>query len=507
MKKALCIILVILILISCIGIYFIRNMMSWSKPEGEASDSTIVDTANGKLQGKLNGGVYSFLGVQYAVGEKLFQKAEKVENWEGVKTAFEYGTASNQSGTFGSLGSLITGNSYGNNCQNLNVWTPALDGEKRPVMVWLHGGGFATGTANSYNGESLAGKQDVVVVGVNHRLNMLGHLDLSEYGDEYKDSANIGIDDIIMALEWIQENIESFGGDPDNVTVFGQSGGGAKVLALMTAPDAAGLFHKAIIQSGATETVGVKFTTKEASLDLTESVLDKLGIDRDNIDKINEISYNDLMSAGSEALSEVAEKHQIPGSFGGYGMEWEPVVDGRYIVDHPVTEDGFADVAHSLDIPVLIGSNINEWSRFVSSEQVEVTDEIKSAFVEAYPNENPEDARYFDTLIRMPMLKIMTAKADAGGANVYSYMFSYNNAAHGAEIPYVFAEGEGEMYDLMSSIWANFARSGVPSAEGLPEWEPYTGEGGACMIIDEVSYLDHHHDDYLIKLIKPGFDY
>lgn len=501
--KVLSIILIIALVISAVAVILIRQFMGWTPQDGVSSDGTIVDTLQGKLQGRENRGIYNFLGVEYAKAEKMFQPAKPIESWEGVKTAFEYGPASLQSGGFGNF---ITGNEYSNNCQNLNLWTPGLDGEKRPVMVWLHGGGFTSGTANGTIGENLALTQDVVVIGVNHRLNMVGHFDLSAYGEQYRDSANLGTDDIILALQWVQNNIEKFGGDPDNVTVFGQSGGGAKILALMTSPKAEGLFHKAIIQSGATETVGVRFTDKAASLDLTESVLRQLGITADNIDEINNVSYSDLMNAGSVALSEVAQKYQIPGPFGGYGMEWEPVVDGEYIVDHPVTEDGFAAVAHSLDIPLLIGSNLHEWS-FMPSEQIEVTDEIAAEYAKAYPNEEPSSASRTDTLIRMPMLKIISAKAEQGGAKVYSYLFTYGNAGHGAEIPYAFANGDGPMNSVMSSIWASFARDGVPSADGLPEWEAYTVEGGACMILDEQSYLTYHHDKELFKLIEPDFLY
>lgn len=176
-----------------------------------------------------------------------------------------YGPMSPQGGISG-LGEAASQDGTDNNSQNLNIWTPGIrDGEKRPVMVWLHGGGFSTGSANEqgYDGENLSRSGDVVVVSVNHRLNVFGYLDLSAYGEKYKDSANIGMRDIVDSLEWIQDNIENFGGDPDNVTVFGQSGGGAKVLALMSSPEAKGLFHKGIVQSGATETMGVVFNSQK----------------------------------------------------------------------------------------------------------------------------------------------------------------------------------------------------------------------------------------------------
>ncbi len=499
-------IIIVSVLLSLLLILVCGGLITWHvltrgfSQGGKASDSTVVETVYGQLQGRENDGVYNFLGVEYAHADKYFQRAEKPEKWEGVKEAFSLGAASLQSG----FTSALSGMRYSNNCQNLNLWTPGLDGEKRPVMVWLHGGGFATGSANTNNGEALAKSQNVVVVGVNHRLNAIGYFDLSAYGEEYADSANVGMWDIIDSLEWIRDNIAKFGGDPDNVTVFGQSGGGAKVLALMTSPEAQGLFHKGVVQSGATETVGVHFTSKAASRELTEKILDRLGISRDNIDAVQNVSYGALTGTGDAAMREVAEKYQIPAPFGGYGMEWEPVVDGEFLPTDPVTEEGFAEAGR--DIPLLIGSNLFEWS-FMSSEQVNVTDEISAEFAKAYPNEPIGDARNTDTLIRFPMLKIMSHKADQGGANVYSYLFTYGNSRHGAEIPYVFHEGNGAMDALMSSIWANFARSGIPSAEGLEAWEPYTRDGGACMILDETSYLAHNHDKTLLALIDPTYVY
>ena len=499
------IVLAVIIVLAIAGCFVLRHFTAPARQPGEITADAVVQTDKGALQGRTNNGVYNFLGVEYAVAEKLFQPAEEVGPWEGVKDATEYGPSSMQSNFLGDFGAWVSGVKYDNNCQNLNIWTPE-NAENAPVMVWLHGGGFSTGSAYAmaaYNGENLARTQNLVVVSVNHRLNILGHLDLSAYGEEYRYSANVGIYDIVQSLEWIQRNISAFGCDPDNVTLFGQSGGGAKILALMTSPYAKGLFDKAIVQSGATETVGVSFTEAEASRAITDNILGRLGISGDNIGEIQNVTYHDMMRAGDAALAEVGAQFSIPAPFGGYGMEWEPVVDGDFIPSHPVTEDGFAE--NGRDIPLLIGSNLYEWTRYMSSEQVDVTPEIETAFQEAYPNEPISDARYTDTLIRLPMLKIMSHKADQKGANVYSYLYTYGTSNHGAEIENVFANGSGYMSDTMSQIWADFARTGVPSAEGLPEWETYTRESGACMILDEECYLAHHHDDALMKLIKPDY--
>lgn len=237
------------------GVAYVRSQFIPDTTPGPGTNGEVVTVAEGQLQGTINDGVYRYLGVPYAEAAERFVPAESVTPWEGIRKADSYGSMSPQ----GSMLGFGAGSQDGtdNNCQNLNIWTPGLnDDGLRPVLVWLHGGGFSTGTANdsSYDGEALAKNGDVVVVGINHRLNVFGYLDLSAYDEKYKDSANVGMWDIIAALEWIQQNIEVFGGDPDNVTVFGQSGGGAKVLGLMSTPYAAGLFHKGIVESGVTET-------------------------------------------------------------------------------------------------------------------------------------------------------------------------------------------------------------------------------------------------------------
>lgn len=381
-------------------------------------------------------------------------------------------------------------------------------------MVWLHGGGFSTGSANEaeYDGASLSRSGDVVVVSVNHRLNVFGYLDLSAYGDKYRDSANVGMWDIVDALQWIRDNIEAFGGDPDNVTVFGQSGGGAKVLALMTSPYAEGLFDKGIVQSGATETMGVHFNSQQASTRLTENILSILGITADNIEEIQTVSVEELESAAAQALSQTGQELQIPASLGGgYSMDWEPVVDGDFLPTDPVTEDSFA--AAGADIPLLIGSNLNEWSGFFAAPDIAHTPELEQALRDAYPDKPELQPEQVDsTTIRLPLLSIMSHKADQGGAPVYAYVFTYGNSYHGAEIPYVFDNvgGSGERENLAAQIsqaWVNFARTGTPGAEGLPTWEPYTREGGATMLLDVTSTLVYHHDRELMALLAPDYVY
>lgn len=514
-------------------------------------DIAVANTQSGKVQGYISNGIYTYHGIPYAQADERFVEAHEVEPWEGVRMAFDYGPISPQEAT----GNIPGGDNMDNNCQNLNIWTPGIQDEgKRPVMVWLHGGGFSTGSSieqTYYDGENLSKKGDVVVVSVNHRLNVLGHLNLSQYGDQYKNSANVGMTDIIDALQWIQDNIEEFGGGPDNVTVFGESGGGAKVLALMTSPYAKGLFHKGIVESGATETMGVIFTPEDASERVTELTLEKLGITPDRIDELQNVSYEELTAASNEALAQAGEEFQIPAALGsGYSLSWEPVVDGDFLPTDPVTEDSFAEAGR--DIPLLIGSNLNEWETVdLMSNQAETqydnkttwteeetrqhleekygdqTDEIVDAFLKAYPHRTAADALYVDSrVIRLPILKIMSHKADQGGAPVYAYMFNWESpvlpgtimAFHTSEIPFVFNNidkavmqiGGGEearrIEDAMSQAWINFARTGDPSTEEM-EWPAYTREEGATMMFDTVQEVVYHHDQELMALLAPDYEY
>lgn len=482
--------------------------------EENALEDGVAKTTAGLVQGTKTNGIYRYLGVPYAEAKERFIPAEDVTPWEGIRIANSYGAMSPQ-GQISDVGGDSSQDGADNNCQNLNIWTPGInDGKKRPVMVWLHGGGFSTGSANesSYDGEALSSSGDVVVVSVNHRLNVFGYLDLAAYDDQYKYSANVGMMDIIDSLQWIHDNIEAFGGDPENVTVFGQSGGGAKVLALMTSPYAKGLFQKGIVQSGATETMGVSFNTQESSTALTENILKNLNITADNLEEIQNIPVEELEEAATEALSQTGEELKIPAALGdAYSMDWEPVVDGDFLPTNPVTEDSFAEAGK--DILLLIGSNLNEWTSFFTSDPIQPTEELTEALKEAYPDKTDLTAEHVDTtLIRLPLLKIMSHKADQDGAPVYGYVFTYGNSFHGAEIPYVFDhanenEEQKALAQQISQAWVNFAKTGVPSAEGLPEWEPYDRQNGATMLLDENSTLVYDHDRKLMSLLAPGYVY
>ena len=514
----------------------------------------VVDTEAGKLQGYVRDGIFTYHGVPYAQAER-FMPPTKVPAWEGIRLALTYGTMSPQDTSregdifpphyfWPHWEPRILAQSY--NCQNLNIWTPALDDAKRPVMVWLHGGGHMMGAAtveDVYDGENLSRKGDVVVVSVNHRLNVEGFLDLSAYGGKYKDSFNQSTRDIVAALEWIHSNIANFGGDPENVTVFGQSGGGAKTLVLMGTPSAKGLFHKAIVQSGGTEGSGMTLTDKSTSQYVTEITLKNLGISPEEVDKIRDVPYAELAAASNKALAQVAEERNIINALGRRSLMWCPVVDGEFIPENPADKK-FVDAAK--DIPLMVGSVLNEWVSMpllanmavTQSDNKNVWDDAKvdamlkekygdkseavaSAFLKAYPYKKKADALYVDTWLRSRAKKVAALKADQKGAPVFTYVFTwetpimggYTLAYHCSELPFVFnnialsemATGGGEkakaLADKMSQAWIDFARTGNPG------WEAYTRENGATMLFDDELVLTHHHDVELIGILVPDYVY
>ena len=514
LKRMLKIIGIILLAVVIIGGVFAFRIWRANRPVSlRTSEDAIVGTTAGNLRGAVNDGIYSYRGVPYAEARELFVPADSVTPWDGVRDAIEYGEVSRQGSLLGMSGDSDEGS---NNCQNLNLWTPALgDGRKRPVMVWLHGGGFSTGSANEvqYDGTNLAKNKDVVVVGVNHRLNITGFLDLSAYGEKYRYSGNIGVDDIRLSLMWIRDNIEAFGGDPANVTVFGQSGGGAKVIALMNSPYATDLFARGIVESGATPTMGETFATKEIGARTAELVLEKLGITGDNIEDIQNVSFEKLSKAGDEALSQVAQEYQIPAPLDdGYSFEWGPVVDGDYEPVQPIEEGAFATAG---DKELLIGSNLNEWTTMSGENSYADEDSVREQFAVSYPNEPEDEYAKVDTLIRPSLKKLAAAKASAGSAKVYAYVMTFESgnfgSYHGAEIPFVFQNAgafggtpDRGMTEMMSSLWSSFAGNGVPEADGVPQWEAFTEENGSTMILDNKCYLAGHHDDLLLELIMGG---
>ncbi|MBR3842686.1 MAG: carboxylesterase/lipase family protein [Christensenellaceae bacterium] len=491
-------------------------------------DEAIAKTKQGKLRGLISDGTYIFRGVKYADAER-FHLPEKPASWEGIKDAIIYGTVCPEVET------VIPHDQFNvphvfypqdENCQYLNIWTQNLDeNAKKPVMVWLHGGGYATGSGIehfAYDGENMSREGDVVVVTLNHRLNILGFLNLSAYGEEYQYSGNLGMADLVAALEWVRENISAFGGDPENVTIFGQSGGGGKVATLLQMPSADGLYHKAIIQSGTTR--NFLSPSWEESIKVTEEILKNLGITKENIKEIEKLPYYKLAQA---------VKKLGPGAAMGFG----PIADGSYYLGD-IYEAGMRDTAKK--IPLMVGSILGEFSgnfnrsigdnrkitwdaekriAMIREAAGDKADALIAAFKTAYPEKNIADVLFTDTMFRVGALDYAKERAKYASAPTFNYLFTleapfYGGTVpwHNAEIPYVFHNadyleasympGISEwLQDIICHAWTNFAKNGYPTAVGMPEWKAFSENEHNTMIFDEEIVLKKGHDAALMEIL------
>ncbi len=491
----------------------------------------IVQTKAGKLRGIIVDGTYTFHGVKYADAQR-FQPPTPPQSWEGVKDAHSYGYVCPMLDKETAIGEIMVPHRYwpkDENCQYLNIWSPSIDpAAKKPVMVWLHGGGFSAGSSIeqiAYDGENLSKFGDVVVITLNHRLNILGYLDLSPYGEKYKNSANAGNADLVAALEWVRDNIAGFGGDPDNVTIFGQSGGGAKVFNLMQIPAADGLFHKGIIMSGVFDGLLGPAPDKD-SRPLIEAMLAHLGLDASQVEQLETIEYEKL----AEAYKAVAPEIGKQGHYTGNGP-----LENEFYVGDP-REVGFTD--HAKTIPVIIGSVFGEFAfRPGVSHKYDLTEEEQMAmlrkplkgsaeevarlFKECYPEKNLTDLLALDTMCREASKDFARKKAAHTESATYCYLFNFefpyddgHCAWHCADIPFFFHNTDkvvicdvpgvsDKLEEQMAWSFVNFARYGVPDCPSLPHWDPCTPEDVATMIFDRECAVRHNHDDALYKAYMP----
>ncbi len=523
-------------------------------------NKNVVETDSGKIFGYVRDGVTTFKGIPYGActeGDGRFMPPSKPAPWPGVRSALYWGPVSPQPFT-----STTDGRRSGwghdreafmfewedghdsEDCLRLNVWTRSInDNARRPVMVWLHGGGYVAGSSQelrTYSGENLVRRGDVVAVSVNHRLGVLGFANLMDYGARYASSPNVGMLDLVAALRWVKTNIATFGGDPDRIMIFGQSGGGGKVSTLMAMQSSQGLFHRAAVQSGSL----LNYATAERSARVTASLLAELGLTRRTIGRIHQIPYQRIVEAAVRSQRVAAAEGDGAGA-----LHWGPVEDGEILPLHSWNPNA---PIYSADVPLIVGNVLNEFFNSVQMEDPTVdswsmdevrrqlrskargllsaglgdaADHVIDVARRAYPHASPFTIYSMvsaTATMRLDALTQAARKAAQGAAPAYHYWFRWQSpvldgqarAYHCSELPFVFYNTERcafmtgggpealELGARMADSWSAFARDGNPNHGGLPHWPAYDVKSIPTMLFDNRCELSHDPDGEIRRAIE-----
>ena len=489
--------------------------MSESEPQAPpgGQPTAIVETAEGRIRGELYKGISVFRGIPYGAstaGGNRFRPPQPTAPWTGVRECVDYGqTAPQAPGRLAEGGWQGRRPEMGEDCLRLNVWTPGIDDARRPVLVWLHGGGFEAGSGSSllYDGTNLARRGDVVVVTVNHRLGIFGHCHLEDlFGEAFAGSANAGFLDVVAALRWVRTNIGQFGGNDGNVTILGQSGGGRKVSLLTASPLARGLFRRGVVQSGS----HLRLMPRERAQELAERLLQHFELGRADAHKLQQLTWRDVRRANRDLTRATRAR-------------FSPTLDETTFAAHPWDPDAPATAA---GIPMLIGTCRTELSNQLGSEQTFSLDEegvaerlrsfvpaqdvnaLMDLFQRENPGASPPELFFKITTARgywRDSILQTEAKVRQGGAPVYAYRLMWRTPVeggrrmtpHSLDLPFMFdnvtkaplmvgppTDETSDMAHLMSESWLAFARNGDPNNAAIPEWKPYDLSERTVMLFD-----------------------